>query len=101
MTAITRRTVRIKVNCTSSTEARTVSVRSARMLTSTAWEMVDLSWGKSAFTRSAVSITLAPGCRWTLRMMARSRLAQPASWLFSTPWCTSATSSRRTGAPFL
>ena len=57
----------------------------ARMLTSTACEMVAWSWGRSAFTRSAVSITFAPGWRCTLRMMARSRFAQPASWLFSTP----------------
>ncbi len=89
------------MNCTSSTEARTVSVRSARMLTSIACEIVDRSCGKSAFTRSAVSITLAPGCRCTLRMMARSLFAQPASWLFSTPSNTLATSSSRTGAPFL
>ena len=99
MTATTRKIVRISVNCTSSTEARTVSVRSARMETSRPWGSVALSWGKSALTRSATSMTFAPGWRWTLRMMARRLPAQPASWAFSTPSTTSATSRRRIGAP--
>ena len=99
MTATTRTMVRTSVNWTSSTDARTVSVRSATMFTSMPCESVALSCGRSPFTRSAVWITFAPGCRWTLRMMARSRLAQPASCAFSTPSITSPTSSSRTGAP--
>jgi len=43
-------------------------------------------------------MTLAPGWRWTLRMIAGVRLAQAASLLFSGPPTTFATSPSRTGA---
>ncbi len=93
--------VRTSVYRTSSTEARTVSVRSVRMPTSTPWGRLDESWGNSSFTASATLITLAPGCRWTLTRMARLPPAQPASCAFSTPSTTWPTSARRMGAPFL
>ena len=101
MTATTSPIVSSSVNCTSSTEARTVSVRSVRIVTSTPFGMTSLSFGSSVFTASATLITLAPGCRWTLRMIARFFPAHPASWEFSTPSTTLATSRRRTAEPFL
>jgi hypothetical protein len=89
MTITTRPMVSTSVNSTSSTDARTVSVRSARMSTSMPCGSDASSCGRSAFTRSATSMTLAPGWRCTLRMMARLSLAQPASCAFSTPSMTS------------
>ncbi len=85
MTATTRPTVMTSVFSTSSTEARTVSVRSLSTFTSIPCGSDAWSCGRSAFTRSATWMTFAPGWRWTLRMMARLSLAQPASWAFSTP----------------
>ena len=89
----------MSVNCTSSTDARTVSVRSLRMLTSRPCGRLDWSCGSRAFTRSATWITFAPGWRCTLTMIARLPLAQPASCAFSTPSTTCATSRSRIGAP--
>ena len=112
------------MNWTSLTEARTVSVRSARISTSIACGIDARSWGNSFLMLSVTSMMLAPGWRWTLTMIARrSRApgaagaraadggpcaalasltpAQPASWAFSTPSITLATSDSRTGAPFL
>ena len=63
--------MRTSVNSTSSTDARTVSVRSLRIFTSMPCGSDAWSCGRSAFTRSATSMTLAPGWRCTLRMMAR------------------------------
>ncbi len=87
------------VNCTSATEARTVSVRSLRMETFKACDSVGASRGSRALTRSATWMTLAPGWRCTLRMMARFSPAQPASCAFSTPSMASPTSLSRMGAP--
>ena len=89
------------VNSTSSTLARTVSVRSLRIDTWMPWGRLASSWGRSAFTRSATAITFAPGWRWTLRMIARRSSAQPASCAFSTPSMGVATSTSRRGEPFL
>jgi hypothetical protein len=100
MTATTRPMVMTSVRSTSSTEARTVSVRSLTTLTSMPRGSDACSCGRSAFTRSATWMTLAPGWRCTLRMMARSSFCQPASCEFSTPSTTWATSVRRTGEPF-
>ncbi len=100
MTAMTSEMVMTSVRSTSSTDARTVSVRSVRILTLIPCGSDDCSCGRSAFTRSATWMTLAPGCRWTFRMMARFSFAQPASCAFSTPSTTPATSPRRTGEPF-
>ena len=71
MTATTRPMVRTSVSSTSSTDARTVSVRSLRIFTSIPCGSDAWSCGSSAFTRSATWMTLAPGWRWTLRMIAR------------------------------
>ena len=100
MTATTRPIVRTSVRSTSSTDARTVSVRSLRIFTSMPCGSDAWSCGRSAFTRSATWMTFAPGWRCTFRMMARLSFAQPASCAFSTPSTTSATSRRRTGEPF-
>ena len=91
--------MRTRVNSTSSTLARTVSVRSLRMATWMPWGRLASSWGRSAFTRSATWMTLAPGWRWTLRMIARCSSAQPASCAFSTESTGWATSCSRSGAP--
>ena len=101
ITATTRPIVITSVSSTSSTEARTVSVRSLRMSTSRPCGSDALSCGRSAFTRSATSMTFAPGWRWTFMMIARSVPAQPASCAFSAPSTTVATSATRMGAPFL
>ena len=72
MTSTTRTMVRTSVNCTSSTEARTVSVRSLRIVHVDALrQRRRAAAASSALTRSATSMTLAPGWRCTLRMMAR------------------------------
>ena len=101
MTSTTSPTVRHRVNSTSSTDARTVSVRSERTFTSRPCGKDALSCGRSAFTLSATWMMLAPGWRWTLRMMARFSFAQPASCAFSTLSMASATSAMRMGEPFL
>ena len=88
MTATTRPIVMTSVRSTSSTEARTVSVRSVRIFTSMPCGSDACSCGSSAFTRSATWMTFAPGWRWTLRMMARLSSCQPASCAFSTPSTT-------------
>ncbi len=100
MTATTRPIVMTSVRSTSATDARTVSVRSLRIFTSIPWGSDDWSCGSSAFTRSATWMTLAPGWRCTLRMIARLSSCQPASCAFSTPSTVLATSDRRTGEPF-
>ncbi len=63
MTITTSTMVRSRVNCTSLTDARIVSVRSERTETLTEGGSVAVSFGKRAFTRSTVSIMFAPGCR--------------------------------------
>ena len=47
-----------------------VSVRSVRMLRSIAAGSEACSCGSSALMPSTTEITLAPGCRWMLRMIA-------------------------------
>ena len=61
ITMTTSPTVKRSVNCTSATEARIVAVRSVKMAMRTEGGIDARSFGNSAFTRSAVSITLAPG----------------------------------------
>src|SRR5947209_6845614 len=63
MTSTTSTTVSSKVNCTSWTEARMVSVRSFRMDTFTVGGSAVRSLVSSPFTRSAVWMMFAPGCR--------------------------------------
>jgi hypothetical protein len=57
------------------------------------------SMGSRAFTRSTVSITLAPGWRWIRRMMAGLPSVRPALRRSCTESSTVAISARRTGAP--
>src|ERR1039457_5298098 len=101
MTMTTRNTVRIKVNCTSWTDARMVAVRSVRMETLIAGGMDALRRGNNAFTRSAVSMMLAPGWRWISMMTDGVLPTQPARRTFSTLSITSPMSPRRTGEPFV
>ncbi len=90
----------ISSNSTSSIDARMVVVRSVSGVMRMPAGMVASSDGSTAFTSSTTPITLAPGWRWMLRMIAGLVLAQAASWLFSGPSTTLATSPRRIGAPF-
>ena len=73
--------VSTSVNCTSLTDARIVTVRSVRTSTLMAGGMAACSCGKRALMRSTVSMTFAPGCFKTARMMARLPFAQAASKL--------------------
>ena len=74
MTITTRAMVSPSVNSTSATEARMVVVRSRMVLTSIAGGMRAVSCGSCALIWSTVSMTLAPGCLNTARMMP--------GWLF-------------------
>ena len=60
-----------RVNCTSCTDARMVSVRSMTTLTWIAGGIAARSAGSAALMRSTVSMTLAPGCLKITRMMPR------------------------------
>ena len=51
--------------------------------------------------RSTTLMMLAPGWRWMFTMTAGLSFIQAACFTFSAPSITSATSARRTGAPFL
>jgi hypothetical protein len=64
--------------CTSRTDARMLPVRSVRMATSVAAGMVAVRRGSSSCTRSATSMTLAPGWRCTLTSTAGRRSAHAA-----------------------
>jgi len=101
ITATTRITASTSSVSTSCTDARIVSVRSVRIATLTAEGSDCWSVGRSARMLSTTSMTFAPGWRWMLRMTAGTRLDQAASSVFSGALATSATSLRRTGAPFL
>ena len=109
--------------CTCCTEARMPCVRSVSTATRTLSGRPCFSSGSWRWMASTVAITLAPGWRCTLRMMAGvstlpfsseirperpSVLRKPLSFLmpaqaprrlFSEPGITSATSFSRTGAP--
>ena len=85
--------------CTPLIEARIDSVRSLSTVTSTAAGIDARSCGSRAWMRSTTSITLAPGWRWMLTRIAGTSPDHAASWLFSAPCSTVATSPRRSGAP--
>ncbi len=68
-TSTTRAMVSPSVNWTSLTEARMVVVRSRMVSTLTAGGILAVSWGSCALIWSTVSMTLAPGCLKTARMM--------------------------------
>ena len=90
---------RSSVSWMSRNEARMVVVRSRTTARFTAGGIDALSSGISANTRSTVSITLAPGWRYTIIRTARLPLARPAVRTSSTEVSTVATSPSRTGAP--
>ena len=62
MTMTTRKMVNSSVNCTSSTAARMVVVRSLMMPILIAGGIAATSRGSSDLILSTVSMTLAPGC---------------------------------------
>ncbi len=101
ITITTSATASSSSNWTSFTDERIVTVRSVSSVTSTAGGSDALSRGSSSFTRSTTSMTLVPGCRWTLRMIAGVAFAHAARREFSAASTASATSAIRTGAPFL
>ena len=99
-TMTTRTTVSINENCTSRTEARMVVVRSVRTLTFTDGGKAVASCGRSRLMRSTTPMMLAPGCRWMFMITAGTSPIQAACFTFSASSLTSATSERRTAAPF-
>ena len=76
-----------------------VSVRSCTTVSVTPAGIARCSRGSSAWTRSTVSMTLAPGWRWMSITIAGLPWYQPPTLLFSRPSTTSATSRSSTGAP--
>src|SRR5467141_1676487 len=82
ITMTTRTTARPSSNSTSATDARIVVVRSVSTSTSIPAGSAALSCGNSAWIRSTTSMTLAPGWRWMLRMIAWSVFIQAASLVF-------------------
>jgi hypothetical protein len=99
ITSTTSTTARKSSNWMSSTEARTVTVRSVTTWRSTAPGSAACNCGRSAWMRSTTSMTLAPGWRWMLRMTAGARSFQAASRMFSASSSTWAMSVRWMGAP--
>ena len=99
ITSTTRATVSMSSNWTSSTEARIVSVRSARIWTLTEEGRADRRAGRRALIRSTTPMMLAPGWRWMLTSTAGRSFIHAACLAFSAPSTTFATSWRRTGAP--
>jgi len=98
ITITTSPMVSISSNCTSSTDARMVTVRSVSVVISTAGGSEALSCGSSCLTRSTTSMMLAPGCRWMFTMTAGVVFIHAAWRTFSAASTTSATSDRCTGA---
>jgi len=71
-------------SCTSATEERMVRLRSSVTFTSIDGEMVLANAGRSAFTRSMVSMMFAPGCLRMMSSTARAPSAHAATRRFST-----------------
>ncbi len=101
ITITTSATARSNSNSTSRTEPRIVTVRSVSSVTSTLEGSEAWSCGRSFFTRSTTSMTLVPGCRWMLRMIAGVASAHAARREFSAASTASAISETRIAAPFL
>src|SRR3954454_18286444 len=99
ITATTKATASSNSICTSCTEARIVTVRSVSTATSRAAGSDACSCGSWRLMRSTTSMTLAPGWRWMLRMIAGTSFIHAARRRFSALSTTSATSERNTGAP--
>ena len=85
--------------CTSRTELRMLCVRSVRTETVIDAGRLAESCGSRARTRSATSITLAPGWRWMFSRMAGTSPDQAARKRSSAPFSTVATSPSRKAAP--
>ena len=100
ITSTTSATASSNSNSTSATEARIVSVRSLKMLISSAGGISATTLGSSFLTASATWITLAPGWRWMFRISDGVLFAQAARFLFSGAMITVATSAKCTGAAF-
>ncbi len=99
ITATTSAMVSARVNCTSSTEARMVWVRSLSVWTFTPAGREAVMRGSSALIRSTVSMTLAPGCLKMTRNTPRWPLAQAACLASSGPATAWPMSRTRSGAP--
>ena len=91
--------VSISSNCTSSTEARMVSVRSVSTVTLTAAGSAACSCGSSCLMRSTTLMMLAPGWRWMFTITAGAVFIQAACLHVLGAVDHVATSDRRTGAP--
>ena len=101
ITSTTSTTASVSSNSTSLTEARIVTVRSVRIVTSIDGGSASWSCGSSALIPSTTWMTLAPGWRWTLRMTAGTVFIHAPSRVFSALCSAFATSESRTGSPFL
>ena len=99
ITRITSMIVSPSVSLTSCTDSRMVAERSTKISNSTAAGSCARSVGSMAFTASATSTVLVPGCFCTEIEMARVSLYQPARRTFCTPSTTCPRSRSRTGAP--
>ena len=99
MTMTTSAMVRSSVNCTSSTAARMVVVRSLMTSILTAGGIAATRRGRVALIRSTVSMTLAPGCLNTTRNTPRLPLAQAACLASSGPVTAWPMSLIRKGPP--
>ena len=99
-TITTSATVSIRENSTSCTDARIVVVRSVRTFTWTDGGSAVESCGSSRSIRSTTPMMFAPGWRWMFMMTAGTPSIHAACFTFSASSLTSATSERRTGAPF-
>ena len=95
----TRAMVMSSVNCTSSTAARMVTVRSLMILILMAGGIAAISFGSSALILSTVSMTLAPGCLKMTRNTPRLPSAQAARLLSSGPDTAWPMSRIRNGPP--
>ena len=89
---MTRMTLSTSVCSTSCTDARIVCVRSSTTSILIAGDIDFASSGRSAFTRSLVSMMFAPGWRRMMSSTARAPFIHAATRLFSTSSKTSATS---------
>ena len=99
ITMTTRPIVSISVNCTSSTEARIVVVRSATTPTLMSGGIAAFSLTSCCLMLSTVLMTLTPGTLKMTRKMPGLLLLQP-SWVSSSGPSTATPISRtRTGAP--
>ena len=100
ITNTTRTTASSSSISTSWTEARIPLVRSDSTVTFSDGGRAAVRSGSCFLMASTVAMTLAPGWRWTLTMIAGVLPDQAPRREFSAPWITLATSARRTEPPF-